>query len=62
VQFDGTQWYLVRTCMIDIITDMVIYNDELAAPGYFTTAGCINANHIASWNGTQWSASGSRTP
>ena len=33
----------------------VIYNGELYAGGYFTTAGGINANNIAKWNGTGWS-------
>jgi hypothetical protein len=34
---------------------------DLYAGGYFTTAGGVNANHIAKWNGSDWSALGSGT-
>ena len=36
-----------------------IYNGELIVGGIFTTAGGVNANNIAKWNGSSWSSLGS---
>jgi hypothetical protein len=33
---------------------LTVYNGELIAGGYFTTAGGVSANNIARWNGTTW--------
>jgi len=42
-----------------LTTDTV--NNLLYAGGYFITAGGITVNHIAKWNGTDWSALGTGT-
>ena len=34
------------------------YAGELIAAGDFTTAGGVEARHIARWNGTNWSPLG----
>jgi hypothetical protein len=40
------------------VMGLTVYNGELYAGGFFTTAGGIPANHIAKWDGTSWSALG----
>jgi hypothetical protein len=37
---------------------VTVYNGELIAGGFFSNAGGIPANHIAKWNGTNWSTLG----
>ncbi|MCH8969987.1 MAG: hypothetical protein IIA66_12835, partial [Planctomycetes bacterium] len=37
------------------VTGLAVYNGELIAGGYFTTAGGMEANAIARWDGTNWS-------
>lgn len=37
---------------------LTVYQGELIAAGYFTTAGGISANNIAKWNGSSWSPLG----
>ncbi|MFH1748250.1 MAG: hypothetical protein ABIG44_14545, partial [Planctomycetota bacterium] len=37
---------------------LTVYNGELIAGGYFTTAGGVSANCIAKWNGTSWAPLG----
>ena len=36
------------------VSAMAVYNGELYAGGWFTTAGGSTANYIAKWNGTNW--------
>ena len=43
------------------VLTLSVYNGELYAGGDFITAGGINANYTAKWNGTNWSALGSGT-
>jgi hypothetical protein len=38
---------------------MLVHGSDLVVSGYFTDAGGIAVNGIASWNGTSWSAMGS---
>ena len=33
---------------------LTVYNGQLVAGGYFTTAGGVGCNYIASWNGSSW--------
>ena len=40
---------------------LVMRGTDLYAGGEFTTAGGVAANHIAKWNGTDWSALGDGT-
>jgi peptidoglycan hydrolase-like amidase len=37
----------------DVYT-LSVYNGELIAGGYFTSAGGITAKYISRWNGTSW--------
>jgi hypothetical protein len=37
---------------------LTLYNSMLCAAGNFTTAGSINANYIATWNGSSWAVLG----
>jgi len=38
---------------------LTVYNNTLIAGGTFTTAGDVEANYIAAWDGFTWSALGS---
>jgi len=38
---------------------LVVSGSDLYAGGLFTKAGAVNANHIAKWSGSSWSALGS---
>src|SRR5207247_965296 len=38
---------------------LAVYDGELIAGGYFTTADGIEADYIARWNGTSWQSLGS---
>ncbi len=43
------------------ILALTVYNGELIAGGPFPTAGGVNVNNIAAWNGNSWHALGSGT-
>ena len=45
--------------MNSVVRAVTVYNGELIAAGYFSTAGGTSANRIARWNGTSWSSLGS---
>ena len=45
--------------MSNLVEGLGVYNGELYAGGFFSSAGGVSANHIAKWNGTNWSAVGS---
>lgn len=51
-------WSAVGLGMDLDVTSLVVFNGELYAAGAFTTAGGINANYTAKWNGTDWSTLG----
>src|SRR5690606_16743164 len=62
-RWDGSDWTPLGggvglsdcpSCGADV-SAMLVYNGELIAAGYFTVAGSTLANHIARWNGTNWS-------
>jgi hypothetical protein len=57
--FDGALWHPVGGGIDFTVTDMVVYNSELIASGWFTHAGGAPANYIAKWNGVNWSPLGS---
>jgi len=38
------------------VNDLYQYGSDLIAAGHFTTAGDVNVNNIARWNGTEWKA------
>jgi len=38
---------------------LIVYNGELIAGGTFPSAGGVNVNYIARWNGSAWQACGS---
>ena len=41
------------------VNALTVYNNRLIAGGWFTVAGEVTANQIASWDGSSWSALGS---
>ena len=45
--------------MNDSVYALTVYDGKLIAGGYFTTAGDVSANRIASWDGSSWSPLGS---
>ena len=45
-----------------LVHSLAVYNGELYATGTFDTAGGIQANSIAKWDGNAWSAVGSGIP
>src|SRR6202158_5493601 len=65
-RWDGAQWSAVGGGMgpnNTSVSALTLFNDgsglALYAGGSFTIAGGVPANHIARWNGTQWSPLGS---
>jgi hypothetical protein len=59
-KWNGTDWVPVSTGMstsgvYDFVNAFAVFNNELYVGGEFTTAGTINAQNIAKWNGTVWS-------
>ena len=49
-----------RNGLNDFVTDLVADGcGSLFASGYFTAAGSLAANHLARWDGTEWSPLGS---
>ena len=65
VKWNGTNWSAVGTG-IDYawaenwVYALIVYNGELYAGGHFMSAGGNQVNNIAKWNGTEWSAVGTR--
>jgi hypothetical protein len=41
------------------VQELAVYGGSLIAGGEFTTAGGVNASHIARWNGSTWATLGS---
>jgi|GEM_PF-5414703 len=57
---DDIYWSALGSGMnVSFVWSLTVYNGNLIAGGYFTTAGGTSANRIASWDGTGWSALGS---
>jgi hypothetical protein len=60
-RWDGSTWFSwtegSEAGVNDIVDTLAIDHDGvLYVGGYFTSAGTVSANHIARWDGTQWSA------
>lgn len=63
-KWDGSQWSALGVPPDDglngTVSALVVYDDGsgpvLFAGGSFTTAGGITVNHVARWNGSEWSA------
>ena len=65
-KWDGTQWSTLGSGMDEPhhyawVRSLAVIGSELYAGGYFTTSGDIEANCVAKWDGTQWSALGTGT-
>ncbi|MCI0540197.1 MAG: Ig-like domain-containing protein, partial [Verrucomicrobiales bacterium] len=66
-KWDGTTWTAlaegIRPGQIGVgeVNALAVFNDSLIAGGVFGTAGNVEAQSIARWNGTQWAALGSGT-
>lgn len=62
VGWDGTNWFPIGEGANGLVFALHVFDDGLGdgpvlfAGGSFTTVGGIPANHIARWNGKQWSA------
>ncbi len=56
---DDKYWFAMGTGMNSYVTALAIYNGQLIAGGFFTTAGGEAANRVAAWNGSSWSPLGS---
>ncbi len=52
-------WTNIGSGMNQTVTALTVFNNELIAGGYFTTADGVSANRIAKWNGTNWVPLGS---
>jgi hypothetical protein len=65
-KWNGTKWMPVGSGVYTVggggldswVNALLVYNDELYVGGRFTDAGSVEANNIAKWNGTEWSAVG----
>jgi hypothetical protein len=62
--WDGSNWEALGSGVGGIIGfprvyALTLYNGQLIAGGYFTTAGGASANQIARWDGSNWEALGS---
>ena len=51
-------WSAAGSGMNQPVLSLSVYNSQLYAGGWFTTAGGSPASKIAKWNGTSWSAIG----
>lgn len=66
-KWDGMNWSPVGAGMDSTVRSLTVFDDgtdtgeALYAGGTFLTAGAVNANRIAKWNGTTWSALGDGT-
>lgn len=65
-KWDGSNWSALGSGLglgsgeTPVINSIVLDgNNNLIVAGYFTKAGGVNADHVAKWNGTSWSAVGS---
>jgi len=64
-KWDGTSWSTLGSGLNSWVKDLVVFDDgsgggpALYASGDFTTAGGVEVNGIAKWDGTSWSALGS---
>jgi len=52
-------WTNIGSGMNRSVTALTVFNNELIAAGWFTTADGVSANRIAKWNGTNWVPLGS---
>ena len=52
-------WKPVGSGMDDAVRALTVYNGELIAGGSFTSAGGVDANCIARWDGSSWQPLGS---
>ena len=43
-----------------VVSALAEFGGELTAGGDFTKAGCARANHVASWDGSEWDSLCSR--
>lgn len=57
-KWNGTAWDTAGLSANNMVWSLYVYNDELYAGGLFTSIGGINANGIAKYNGSSWSAVG----
>ncbi|MGA2092069.1 MAG: hypothetical protein ABSH16_01495 [Sedimentisphaerales bacterium] len=65
-RWDGSQWRAFGNGLGGNVgsndsyeQSLTVYNNELVATGVFTTAGGIDVNEIARWNGDKWQKLGS---
>ena len=63
-KWDGTQWSALGSGLNNTVRALAVSGTNLYAGGGFTyatngTSTAVSANHIAKWNGTEWSALGS---
>jgi hypothetical protein len=63
-RWDGSNWQPLGSGMhgdmiFPGVSALTVYDGELIAGGYFTTAGSVDANSIARWNGSSWQNLGS---
>ena len=63
-RWDGSTWSSLGAAANGTIYSLAVFDDDgrggpaLHAGGAFTSAGIVDANHIASWDGAEWSALG----
>lgn len=60
-KWDGNSWDTVPGALmkpLDIVNDMLVFNNELFVCGAFDSVGNTPANSIAKWNGSTWTAIG----
>jgi hypothetical protein len=56
---DDIYWSPLGSGMNGGVLALAVYDSRLIAGGWFTTAGGVSANYIASWDGSTWSTLGS---
>jgi len=64
-RWDGSQWrplgsgFSGQGIFGPSVSCLTVYDGELIAGGFFTTAGGVRCNNIARWDGSQWRSLGS---
>ncbi len=58
-RWNGSEWSVVPGSPGDLITSLAVFQGQLVAGGYFTSAGGLPASGVAAWDGTSWRSLGS---
>lgn len=53
-RWDGSAWHALGPGLNKNVFSVTEHNGEIIAGGQFTASGSVPLNHVAAWNGTEW--------